>query len=271
MRVLVTGAGGFVGRELVRQAAERGDEVIGTSFSTRPQGDQAAYRRVDVRDRAAVVALLEDVRPELVVHTAYRHEDWSTTADGAAHVAVAAAAVGARLVHISSDSVFSGSAAAYTESAVPDPINAYGAAKAAAETAVRVVHPGAAIVRSSLVLGGDVAPFESLVHGLATGAQEGALFTDDIRCAVHVGDLAGVALEVADRPGMHHAGGADALSRMELGLLICARDRLPTDRLVPALRADLPVPGPLDVRLDSRATQARLSTRLRGAREFLAS
>ena len=74
-------------------------------------------------------------------------------ADGAAHVAVATSALGIRLVHVSSDAVFSGREINYDESALPDPVYRYGAAKAAAETAVAAIDPSAAIVRTSLILG----------------------------------------------------------------------------------------------------------------------
>ncbi|MET7797776.1 sugar nucleotide-binding protein [Streptomyces decoyicus] len=97
------------------------------------------------------------------------------------------------------------------------------------------------------------------------------LFTDDIRCPVHVEDLASALRELAvsDRAGMFHLAGADALSRHELGALIARRDGLDATRLPAGRRADTLMPGALDVRLDSSVTQGRVRTRLRGAREFL--
>ena len=66
---------------------------------------------------------------------------------GAANVALAASAAGGRLVQVSSDAVFSGAAIRYDETCVPDPISPYGAAKAAAETAVSAIAPTAVIAR----------------------------------------------------------------------------------------------------------------------------
>jgi dTDP-4-dehydrorhamnose reductase len=111
------------------------------------------------------------------------------------------------------------------------------------------------------------------VHDLAAGTRNGVLFTDDIRCPVHVSDLAAALLELAagDASGVHHLGGSDAVSRHELGTLIAGRDGLDAARLPAGLRADSTLPGPIDVRLDSRATQRRLRTTLRGARQFLAT
>lgn len=103
--------------------------------------------------------------------------------------AVAAASAGARLMHVSSDAVFSGAAIHYDETANPDPTTPYGAAKAAAETAVRAIIPTAVIARTSLIIGDQDSPHERQVHACASGA-EGVPFTDDMRCPVHVADLA---------------------------------------------------------------------------------
>ena len=155
------------------------------------------------------------------------------------HVALAAAATGARLVHVSSDAVFSGAAPSYDERSQPDPVTPYGAAKAAAETAVKGITPAAVIARTSLIIGDGDSPQERLVHALASGAAPGALYTDDVRCPVHVTDLAAALLELAAAPhaGVCHVAGADAVSRYELGLLIAARDGLDQAALRPGQRA----------------------------------
>ncbi|WP_182881566.1 sugar nucleotide-binding protein [Microbispora sp. H10949] len=133
------------------------------------------------------------------------------------------------------------------------------------------VDPRAVIVRTSLIIGDGGSAHEDMVHALAAGDTDGVLFTDDVRCPVHVSDLAAALLELAgsDRAGTHHAAGADAMSRYELGRLIARRDGLDPSRLPSGRRAGTDVPGPLDVRLDCRLTQRHLTTRLRGAREFL--
>lgn len=227
--------------------------------------------RLDVRERSRVRDVVADRDPQVVINAAYQQSDWASTADGAAHVAAAAAAQGSHLVHISSDAVFSGGSERYPEGAVPDPITPYGAAKAAAETAVRALHPHAVLVRTSLVLGHGASVHEQQVHALAAGEQEGVLFTDDVRCPVHVTDLARALLELVwqGRGGMYHVAGADALSRHELGALIARRDGLDAALLPTGLRSETDPPGPLRVRLDCTATQRLLPTELRGAHRFL--
>jgi dTDP-4-dehydrorhamnose reductase len=214
------------------------------------------------------------VTPSAVINATSGGSDWAVTADGSIRVAMAAARRGCRLVHVSSDAVFSGSRIHYDETCLPDPVTPYGAAKASAETAVRLLAPSAAVARTSLIIGhggSDGSVHERLVHALAAGTHDGVLFTDDVRCPVHVEDLASALLELAvsDRAGMFHLAGADALSRHELGVLIARRDGLDAARLPAGRRSDTLMPGALDVRLDSSATQERVRTRLRGAGEFL--
>lgn len=272
----MVGGSGFLGREVTSQARLAGHNVAATFHSRAPTVAGVDWRSLDIRHRDDTTILARAVQPDVVINAAYRQSDWVTTAEGGMHVALAAAAVGARLVQVSSDAVFSGRQARYDETHVPDPTTPYGAAKAAAETAVKGITPTAVVARTSLIIGDGGSPHERLVHALAAGAKTdaatGVLFTDDVRCAVHFRDLAAALLELAASPyaGIHHVAGADAISRYELGVLIARRDGLDPAALPAGLRAAAGIPGPLALRLDSTSTQARLDTRLRGAREFLA-
>lgn len=271
MRFLIVGGTGFLGGELVRRCSAAGHEVAATYLTRSGEAAGVEWLPLDVRRREDVETRICAFRPEVVINAAFQQADWATTAVGAANVALAASAAGGRLVHVSSDAVFSGAAVRYDETCLPDPITPYGAAKAAAETAVNAIAPTAVTVRTSLIIGDGDSPHETLVHSLAAGGQRGMLFTDDVRCPVHVVDLAAALLELAasDYHGIHHVAGADAVSRYELGLLIARRDGLDADRLPSGRRADTAVPGPIDVRLECGMTQRRLRTRLRGARQFL--
>ncbi|GGX31780.1 SDR family oxidoreductase [Streptomyces noursei] len=271
MNLLIVGGSGFLGRELIQRAAAAGHTVTAT-FATRA-GDApgARWLSLDLRRGEQIPRVLGAARPDAVVNAAYRRTDWATTADGAIQLAMAATRHGARLVQVSSDAVFSGADVHYDESAAPDPLTPYGAAKAAAETAIRLLAPAAVVARTSLIIGDGGSAHEALVQDLAAGRREGALFTDEFRCPVHVADLAGALLELTTsaHTGVCHLAGADAVSRHELGVLIAERDALDASRLPTGRRADTGTPGALDVRLDSTRTQRTLRTTLRGARTFL--
>ncbi|MEV4824957.1 sugar nucleotide-binding protein [Micromonospora sp. NPDC049274] len=268
MRVLVVGGSGFLGSEVCRRGLRAGFSVVGTFHSGSIGVPGVAGRRLDVTDRAAVRALVAQVRPDAVVATPYRYDDWTVTADGAAHVALAAAEVGARLVHLSSDALHGGRPTPYADDDPPSPVNAYGAAKAAAETAVRAIDPGAALVRTSLILGEGSKQIELCRDALAGRA---VLFTDEFRCPIDVGDLADAVLELArsSYAGVLNVAGPEAVSRAELGLLVAERFGLDPAGLKTTTAAAAGVVRPSDVRLDSARAADLLRTRLRGVRELL--
>lgn len=244
MRIHVTGATGFLGRELLALAPG------------------ATCERVEVRDAPAVGAALERLRPDVVVHTAYRQgggDAWTTNVDGTANVAAAAAAVGARLIHLSTDVVFDGRAGRpYVEADPPCPITDYGRSKAEAE-ARALAHAGTLVVRTSLILGGPGhAPSK---HEVAAHDPGYTHYEDEIRSPVQVGDLATALLELATSgvTGILHVAGADDLSRADLAELVAGH---------PVRRAAAPPSRPLDCALDSSKVRRLLQTRLRGAREL---
>jgi dTDP-4-dehydrorhamnose reductase len=220
--------------------------------------------QLDVRRQDQLRDVIRAVRPDAIIHTAYKQDDWATTALGAVNVAMEAA--GARVVFVSTDAVFGHRSTPYDEQQSPCPMTPYGAAKAAAETAIRAILPSAVIARTSLIVGSDGrSAEEQRVHELAAG-EPGAFYTGNIRCPVHVTDLASALLELltSDLNGITHIAGPEALSRLELGRLIAIRDGIDPD-LLPA------VPGePSEIRLDSRRTQSVLTTHVRAASEFLA-
>jgi dTDP-4-dehydrorhamnose reductase len=223
--LLVTGASGTLGQHVAAQASQAGWHVIGTHLTR--QADLAIeWRSVDIRDRPAVEALVAATRPAAIVHTAYRQRGddlWDVCATGSAHVASAATRADCRLVHISSDMVFDGRQAPYAEAARPAPISPYGAAKAAAETAVAALAPRAAIVRTSLIVSRHpLDPQQQAVLDVLDGRASMAFFTDEWRNPVAVEALAAGVLELAgnDLSGIINIAGAECLSRHQLACLV---------------------------------------------------
>ena len=251
-RLFVTGLSGLLGGELAVQAAAAGWDARGSVFE-RPGPPGIAFVPLDVRDEPAVRGALRDAA--VVVHTAYRQDDESITVDGAAVVARCAPG---RLIHLSSDVIFSGVLGRPLREDDPvDPVTDYGRWKARAEELVLAERPDALAVRTSLIYRGD----GSTRHEQLARDPSMSFYDDELRSPVHVGDLAAAILELVelDVAGPLHVAGADGLSRLDFARL-----------MNPSARGGPRPPGrPGDCRLDSSRAQALLSTRLRGAREVL--
>lgn len=255
MKVLLTGASGFLGRAMVARAPSD-VHVVGTWRTTPPPVGLDA-RRVDLADAPATAQAVHEVQSDVVVHLAYGRDDLGAdVVDASASVADAAAAVGAGLVHMSSDVVFSGEDPPYAEHDPPSPQSAYGRAKAAAEAEVEVAVPDAAIVRTSLMLTPETLdPRTQFVADALRAGRPVDLYVDEIRMPVHRDDVADamwrlVARDRRERAGVWHLVGDVALSRFELGQLV--RDAVGGDpallRAVPSPR-DTDDPRPRDLRL----------------------
>jgi dTDP-4-dehydrorhamnose reductase len=257
-RLLVTGGCGYLGRELVRRAPERGWAVRATWWRREPVGE-AEWIRADVCDAAAMRSAATDC--DAVIHTAYRQgaDEWRVNVEGTA--AVAAAAEGRRFVHLSTDLVFDGTQGRYREEDEPAPVNSYGRSKLEAERLAVEIHGHPTVVRTSLIYGGaEPGPQERL-------AGEGRrFFEDEIRSPVQVGDLAGALIELLelDFHGPLHVAGADDVSRYDFALLLGADPaRIERTRTTPD-RAP-------DVSLDSSRATGLLRARVRGVYEVLSS
>ncbi|MEA2355733.1 MAG: dTDP-4-dehydrorhamnose reductase [Solirubrobacteraceae bacterium] len=245
-RVLVTGAGGMLGRDVVGAAGAGGLEAVGLGRA-----------ELDITDPAAVGAALGDVRPDVVVNCAAwtdvdgaeDHEEaaFAVNATGAGVLARAATRVGARLVHVSTDYVFDGAAArAYRESDPVAPGSAYGRTKLAGEDAVLAAGGGHVVVRSSWLFGPGGRCFPATMLGLAdAGRREVGVVVDQVGCPTFTGHLAPALLEAGARgaPGVHHIAGAGHCSWHELAVEVFRRAGV--DMRVRVLTtAEMPRPAP---------------------------
>ncbi|HET7571855.1 MAG TPA: SDR family oxidoreductase [Gaiellaceae bacterium] len=255
MKLLVTGAAGFLGSELCRQAVAAGHDAVAVRLRREPPYGRPL--RCDLRDDAEVQRMLMEHGPDAVVHAAYRQGTREVMEQdvvrASRNVALAAHRAGARLVHLSSDVVFDGEhGVPYTEKSEPRPVSDYGEAKLRAERLVAAAHPGAALVRTSLLYGRPDGAQERLA------ARGGEFYFDEIRCPTHVEDIAAALLELGEHEGVSgplHLAAPEAVSRLALARLLGATDA----HGVPSPR----VGRPRDLTLDSSRAASLLRSTLR--------
>jgi dTDP-4-dehydrorhamnose reductase len=217
MKILIAGAGGMLGRDVVGACLERDHDVI-----------PLAHADLDVTDPRAVDAAIDRYRPQAVVNcAAWTDVDGAEEAEdaamrindaGAALLAASAASLGAKVLHVSSDYVFDGTKGRpYVESDLPAAISAYGRTKQAGETSVSVSNPRHFIVRSSWLFGTGGENFVETMLRLGHEQPEVLVVSDQVGCPTYTRHLAeGIALTVeGEEFGIHHLAGAGSCSRFE--------------------------------------------------------
>jgi dTDP-4-dehydrorhamnose reductase len=246
MRVLVTGAGGQLGRELVEAFTgplSRSVELVAL--------DRAA---LDVGDRDAVLGAITTLRPDAVVHTAAwtavddceadPDRAWRVNALGTRHVADGARRVGAHVTYVSTDYVFDGTKdEPYVEWDETGPRSAYGRSKLGGE---RELDPGSTTVRTSWVFGRHGHNMVKTLLRLAAGDGE-VRFVDDQRgCPTAADDLASAIrhLVTARLPGVFHVTNQGATTWYDFARDVFTAAGADPARVLPVATAELDPPRP---------------------------
>lgn len=216
-RIVITGAGGQVGGFLAAEAARQGREVLALTSSQWDITDPRAADRIvesgDVVVNCAAYTNVDAAETD-------REAAYAVNAAGPQHIAAACARAGARLVHVSTDFVFSGSASRpYEPGDETGPMTVYGHTKLAGEAAVLTTLPEATVVRTAWVYTGkDGNDFVATMRRLATSDGAAEVVDDQIGSPTYVGDLVSALLQVVDgrvHAPVVHAANAGAVSRFE--------------------------------------------------------
>jgi dTDP-4-dehydrorhamnose reductase len=260
LRILVTGAGGQLGTDVVQlaSASSHHDVIVATRSD------------LDVGDRDAVMAAVTGTAPDVIVHAAAwtavdacesdPERAWRVNAFACRHVAEAARITGSHVVAVSTDYVFDGtSPRPYVEWDQPNPLSVYGRSKLGGEEELLGLLPGATVVRTSWVCGPHGSNMVKTILRLAAG--EGPLrFVDDQRgYPTFTGDLAGMLLHlgVSRRPGLFHVTNQGETTWYQFACDVLTAAGMDPKRVEPISTAELhpprPAPRPANSSLDNAA------------------
>lgn len=263
MKILVTGASGLLGLNLTLKMIEM-HTIVGVDRN-KLGGTPFEIVRADLLEPGVCSRLIEEVQPDAVIHTAAlaNLDDCEENPDEAnrlnaeipGELAEICAHRSARLVHISTDSVFDGTKdGLYTEEDLPNPQGVYSATKLKGEQNALAANPDAVVVRVNFFgwsLSGTRSLSEYFFNSLKNG-QPADGFTDVYFCPVFVDDLAEILVRMLEKglSGLYHAVGSEAITKYEFGLRIARQFKFDEDLIRP-------------VSVDSAGLRARRSHNLR--------
>ncbi len=285
MRVLVTGATGFVGWNVLG-VLPRGWEVVPVVHRHLPAGLAAHARHCRLEEPDQVRALLDEAQPEAVLHLAAcaKPDDCerdpaathALNAEAPAVLAAACARAGVRLLHASTDMVFGGGRAPYGEDDARCPLNVYGRQKAEAEARVLEACPQALVCRLPLMFGWAGPHAVNFLPAWVASMRAGRplrVFVDQWRTPLSGPTAAAMLcrLLACGAAGVVNVAGAERLSRHELALLIADVFGTSAAALSPCRQAEAPAAAfrPADVSMTGERAWA-LAGRPPGLREQLA-
>jgi dTDP-4-dehydrorhamnose reductase len=273
MKLMVTGAGGMLGHDVVRLAEDMRHQVVALTHDD-----------LDVSDPAKVERLITRERPGAVINCAAwtnvdgaeesEHDASVINSQGAGFVADAAAKVDAKVIYPSTDYVFNGTGGPYGESDDPDPINAYGRTKLAGERATSLVNGRSFIVRTSWLFGPHGGNFVETMLRLGEGGGPVVVVHDQVGCPTYTGHLAVGLLRLVDSSayGIHHMAGEGSCSWYEFAMEIFRQAEVVTR--VMASTTDMmerPAKRPANsILVSRRSAPIKLPTWQRGLSDYLA-
>jgi dTDP-4-dehydrorhamnose reductase len=245
MRIVVTGSRGRLGAWLCDQFAARGDDVVGLD-----------RHNVDLTDAKATRRLIVDAAPDVVLHTAAwtdvdgcaREPERAVLHNGlaAGHVAQAALAASARIISVSTNEVFDGTATApYREFDRAAPANAYGYSKWVGEELTRAANPDHTIVRTSWLFANEGKSFPAAILAAATSGRPLRVVTDETASPTYAPDLADALVLLTQIPvtGTLHFVNEGICSRFELARTLLDQAGLGDVPIEAILSTDWPRPS----------------------------
>ena len=220
MKVFVTGVGGQLGYDMMRELLRRGHEGVGSDL-TPDCGEGFDYVRLDITDQGAVERAICETRPDAVVHCAgwtavdaaedpeNRGLVYNINVDGTRYLADACKKVGCKMLYLSTDYVFDGKGETpwQPDRKDYDPLNVYGQSKLDGELAVRDTLDKYFIVRTAWVFGRNGKNFVKTMLGLSEKYDTIRVVDDQVGTPTYTADLSRLLVDMleTEKYGYYHA------------------------------------------------------------------
>jgi dTDP-4-dehydrorhamnose reductase len=235
MKVLITGANGFLGYYLTEKLLAKDHVVIATGKGNGrlpfQPGTNFFYEPMDFTDPYAVHDVFEKHQPQVVVHGGAiskpddcelnQWQAYLVNVEGTVTTMVNAAEQKSFFLFVSTDFVFDGETGMYAEEDKTEPVNYYGKTKLEAEELVKDYEHGWAIVRTVMVYGKPVLSRANILSIVKEKLEKGERYNvvdDQMRTPTYVGDLATGIVQIIEKKaeGIYHLSGKDAMTPFEM-------------------------------------------------------
>jgi dTDP-4-dehydrorhamnose reductase len=237
MKILITGANGFLGYYLVEQLLNKNYQVIATgkgpcrlSFSSH---SNFQYEEMDFTDPFSIHDVFEKVKPGIVVHAGAMSKPdecesdqmkaYLVNVEGTVQLLINSADIKSFFIFLSTDFVFDGERGMYSEEDNPNPVNYYGRTKLEAEEAVKEYEYDWAIVRTVLVYGKNHSGSNNILKIVKDKLEKGEQYNivdDQVRTPTYVEDLAKGIVSIIEKKakGVFHLSGKDILTPYQMAI-----------------------------------------------------
>ncbi len=263
MRILITGSNGLLGQNLSR-LVPAGAEVMGVDLQERVAAPGVEhFRRLDLGERKAVLACVEEFAPEWILNAAAftnvngaesaRELCWRANVTAVENLALACRKYRCRMVHLSTDYIFDGDHGPYREEDLPNPIGYYGKSKLASENVLRSSEIPYAVVRTMVLYGHARQVKPDFISWLVSTLRQGVpvrIVTDQYGNTTLAEELARGIWRIVERQaqGFYHIAGTEIIDRCSFALKAAEIFDLDAGLITPITTAELNQEAPRPMR-----------------------
>jgi len=280
--IFITGGSGLLGSNIAKLASSQ-FEVHASYYSHPINIAGCKFVHLDIRDREQTLSLFREIKPRLVVHAAaladvdgceeYPQEARAINVKGTENVSVATCDIKAKLIYISTDSVFDGERGMYKEEDTPRPVNEYAKNKLEGERIVQRLVPDSIIVRTAFY-GWNLRDEHSLAEQIIRDLREGKSrrgFSDVFFSPIFTDNLIEVLIEMYRNSlaGVYHVAGSECCSKYHFSQEVARTFGFDTNLIQPGsiTETSLKAPRPRDISLDVSKVSGEIYTRLLEVKE----
>lgn len=270
-KLLVTGASGFLGWNIC-QAAKREWKIFGTIFTQQCEIADVNILKIDLTDFRELKKLFQSINPDAVIHTAAQSDpnicqknrtgSQKINVESSINIVGLCADYSIPCVFTSTDLVYNGLNAPYSEEDSVSPVSVYGEQKVLAERGMYERYPKVTICRMPLMFGTAETGATNFIQTMLKAEKEGRelrLFVDEFRTPIGPQNaVQGLFLALEKVTGILHLGGNERISRYDFGKLLAENLGFNKIKLQPCKQKDMVMsaPRPPDVSLDSTKAMA---------------